>query len=57
MDRWRATFLGIKQLLNRGEATNVLKRALYTGRVAAYQARQEDEMQAVADALSLLANI
>jgi len=45
------------RVLNRGEATNALKRALYTGRVAAVQARQEDEMQAVADALSLLANI
>jgi Tn3 transposase DDE domain/Peptidase family M13 len=29
----------------------------YTGRVASYQAKSEDEMQAVADALSLLANI
>ena len=45
------------RVLNRGEATNALKRALYTGRVAAYQARHEEEMQAVADTLSLLANI
>lgn len=45
------------RVLNRGEATNALKRALYTGRVALYQARHEEEMQAVADALSLLANI
>jgi TnpA family transposase len=43
--------------LNRGEATNALKRQIYTGRVANYQAKSEDEMQAVADALSLLANI
>jgi TnpA family transposase len=45
------------RVLNRGEATNVLKRLIYTGRVANYQAKSEDEMQAVADALSLLANI
>ena len=44
-------------MLNRGEATNALKRLIYTGRVASYQAKSEDEMQAVADALSLLANI
>jgi hypothetical protein len=42
---------------NRGEATNALKRLIYTGPVANYQAKSEDEMQAVADALSLLANI
>jgi hypothetical protein len=34
-----------------------LKRAIYAGRVAGYQAKRHDEMQAVADALSLLANI
>src|SRR5258708_6961459 len=45
------------RVLNRGEATNALKRLIYTGRVANYQAKSEDEMQAVADALSLLANI
>jgi hypothetical protein len=45
------------RVLNRGEATNALKRLIYTGRVAGYQAKSEDEMQAVADALSLLANI
>lgn len=44
-------------MLNRGEAVNSLKRAIYTGRVAPTQARRADEMQAVADALSLLANI
>jgi hypothetical protein len=43
-------------VLNRGEATNALKRLIYTGRVANYQAKSEDEMQAVADALSPLAN-
>jgi TnpA family transposase len=47
----------ILRVLNRGEATNALKRLIYTGRVANYQAKSEDEMQAVADALSLLANI
>ena len=45
------------RVLNRGEATNALKRLIYTGRVANYQAKSEDEMQAVADALNLLANI
>jgi TnpA family transposase len=45
------------RVLNRGEATNALKRLIYTGRVANYQAKSEDEMQAVADALSLLADI
>jgi Tn3 transposase DDE domain len=44
-------------VLNRGEATNALKRLIYTGRVASYQAKSEDEMQAVVDALSLLANV
>lgn len=38
-------------------AVNALKRLIYTGRVANYQAKREDEMQAVADALSLIANI
>jgi len=45
------------RVLNRGEAINALKRVIYTGRVSNYQAKREDEMQAVADALSLLANI
>ena len=36
---------------------NALKRAIYTGRVGSAQARRTDEMQAVADALSLLVNI
>lgn len=45
------------RVLNRGEATNALKRLFYTGRVANYQAKSEDEMQTVADALSPLANI
>jgi len=44
-------------VLNRGEAVNALKRAIYVGRIANYQARQHEEMQAVADALSLLANL
>jgi len=47
----------LRRVLNRGEAVNALKRAIYTGRVATAQARRADEMQAVADALSLLANI
>ena len=45
------------RVLNRGEAVNALKRAIYTGRVSSHQAKQHEEMQAVADALSLLANI
>ena len=45
------------RVLNRGEAVNALKRTIYTGRVASHQAKQSEEMQAVADALSLLANI
>jgi TnpA family transposase len=47
----------IRHVLNHGESVNALKRAIYIGRVASYQARQEEEMQSVADALSLLANI
>jgi hypothetical protein len=42
-------------VLNRGESVNSLKRSIYVGRVAGYQAKQQNEMQAVADALSLLA--
>ena len=45
------------RVLNRGEAVNALKRAIYVGRVASYQAKQHEEMQAVTDALSLLANL
>jgi Tn3 transposase DDE domain len=45
------------RVFNRGEAVNALKRAIYTGRIASHQAKQSEEMQAVADALSLLANI
>ena len=45
------------RVLNRGEVVNALKRAIYTGRIASHQAKQSEEMQAVADALSLLANI
>ena len=40
-----------------GEVVNALKRAIYTGRVSPAQAKRAEEMQAVADALSLLANI
>jgi len=47
----------LRRVLNRGEAVNALKRAIYTGRVSPAQAKRADEMQAVADALSLLANI
>jgi len=44
------------RVLNRSEAVNALKRAIYTGRVAPAQAKRVDQMQAVVDALSLLAN-
>jgi hypothetical protein len=46
-------------MLNRGEYLNALKRSIYVGRVArtSYQAKQHEEMQAVADSLSLLANL
>ena len=47
----------LRRVLNRGEAVNALKRAIYTGRVSPAQAKRAEEMQAVADALSLLANI
>jgi TnpA family transposase len=47
----------LRRVLNRGEAVNALKRAIYTGRVSPAQAKRADEMQAVADALSLLANV
>lgn len=47
----------LRRVLNRGEAVKALKRAIYTGRVRPAQARRPDEMQAVADGLSLLANI
>jgi hypothetical protein len=45
------------RVLNRGESVNSLKRSIYVGRVAGYQAKQHAEMQSVADALSLLANL
>jgi hypothetical protein len=47
----------LRSVLNRGEAVKALKRAIYTRRVGPAQARRADEMQAVANALSLLANI
>src|SRR3989475_9006325 len=42
----------LRRVLNRGEAVNALKRAIYTGRISPAQAKRVDEMQAVADALS-----
>jgi hypothetical protein len=47
----------LRRVLNRGEAVNALKRAIYTGPCRAGPGPACDEMQAVADALSLLANI
>lgn len=46
----------LRRVLNRGEAVNAMKRAIYTGRITPAQARRAEEMQAVADGLSLLAN-
>ncbi len=46
----------LRRVLNRGEAVNSLKRAIYTGRISPAQAKRPEEMQAVADGLSLLAN-
>ena len=45
------------RVLNRGEAVNALKRAIYTGRVATFQAKRHGELAAVGDALGLLANM
>lgn len=53
----KATFRQeLRRVLNRGEAVNSLKRAIYTGRISPAQAKRSEEMQAVADGLSLLAN-
>ena len=46
----------MRRMLSRGEAVNSLKRAIYTARISPAAAKRPDEMQAVADALSLLAN-
>jgi len=40
----------LRRVLNRGEAVNALKRAIYTGRISPAQAKRGDEIQAVADA-------
>ena len=45
------------RVLNRGESVNTLKRAIYTGRVASFQAKRHDQLAAVGDALGLLANV
>jgi TnpA family transposase len=45
------------RVLNRGEAVTALTRAICAGRIAGCQAKRDDEMQAVADALSLSASI
>jgi TnpA family transposase len=47
----------LMRVLNRGESVNALKRAIYTGRVASFQARRQEELAAVGDALGLLANL
>ena len=46
----------LRRVLNRGEAVNALKRAIYTGRVSPAQAKRAEEMQAVAPALWPLAH-
>jgi hypothetical protein len=47
----------LRRVLYRGEAVSALKRAIYSGRISPTQAKRVDEMQAVADALSLLVHI
>ena len=39
----------LRRVLNRGEAVNALKRAVYTNRVSPARAKRVDEMQAVLD--------
>src|SRR3546814_18947905 len=46
----------LRRVLNRGEAVKALKRAIYIVRLRPTQAKSVDEMQAVADALSLMAD-
>ena len=47
----------LRRVLNRGKSVNALKRAIYTGRISPAQAKRVDEIQAAADALSLMVNI
>ena len=47
----------LRRVLNRGKSVNALKRAIYTGRISSAQAKRVDEIQAAADALSLMVNI
>ena len=47
----------VLRVLKRGESVSALKCAINAGRVASYPAMQHEEMQAVADALSLLADL
>ena len=47
----------LRRVLNRGEAVNSMKRSIYVGRIVPALAKHDEEMQAVADALNLLANI
>ena len=60
---WLTTFVKdafrneLRRVLNRARLLTPLKRAIYTGRISPAQAKRVDEMQAVADALSLMANI
>ena len=46
----------LRRVLNRGVAVNALKRVIYTGRISPAQAKRPDEIQAMADGLSLRAN-
>jgi hypothetical protein len=46
----------LRRVLNRGGLLTPSS-AIYTGRISPAQAKRVDEMQAVADALSLMANI
>jgi len=46
----------LRRVFNRGEAVNSLNGAVCTGRISIAQAKRADEIQAVADGLSLLSN-
>ena len=47
----------LRRVLNRGEAVNSMKRLIYVDHIVPAQAKQDVQMQAVADALNLHANI
>jgi TnpA family transposase len=48
---------GLLRVLNRGEYVDSLRVSISVGRRSGYQAKQHDEMHAIADALRLLVNV